>query len=110
MEIAAELLKMGMTVVAIDLQDQLLAELPKKLEPAEKLDCRAMDVTDSEGLTSVIDQVAEKYGHLDVLVNNAGITRDGLLLRMDDADWELVLKVNLTSAFIGTREIGRAHV
>jgi 3-oxoacyl-[acyl-carrier protein] reductase len=36
-------------------------------------------------------------------VNNAGITRDGLLIRMEDADWELVLKVNLTSAFIGTR-------
>ncbi len=107
MEIAAELLKMGMTVVAVDLQDQLLAELPKKLGPGEKLDCRAIDVTDSEGFTSVINEVAEKYGRLDVLVNNAGITRDGLLLRMDDADWEQVLKVNLTSAFIGTRAAAR---
>jgi len=107
LEIAAELLKMGMTVVAIDLQEQLLAELPKRLNPAEKLDCRVVDVTDTEGFTRLIDEVAEQYGRLDVLVNNAGITRDGLLLRMDDADWERVLKVNLTSAFIGTRAAAR---
>ena len=103
-EIARELLGMGMTVVAVDIREDLLAELPAKLgDPGEKLDVRVQDVTDSEGFTALIDEVAEKYGRLDVLVNNAGITRDGLLMRMSDADWELVLKVNLTSAFIGTR-------
>ena len=107
-EIARELLAMGMTVVAVDLKDELLKELPAALgEPGEKLDCRVMDVTDSEGFSGLIDEVAEKYGRLDVLVNNAGITRDGLLLRMEDSDWELVLKVNLTSAFIGTRAAAR---
>ncbi|MCK4601033.1 MAG: 3-oxoacyl-[acyl-carrier-protein] reductase [Phycisphaerae bacterium] len=104
LEIVRELLGLGMTVIAVDLRDDLLAELPAALgSPGEKLACRKMDVTDSEGFTALIDEVAEKYGRLDVLVNNAGITRDGLLLRMDDSDWELVLKVNLTSAFIGTR-------
>ncbi len=106
--IARELLAMGMTVVAVDLKEDLLADLPESLgNPGEKLDCRTMDVTNSEGFTALIDDVAEKFGRLDVLVNNAGITRDGLLLRMDDADWELVLKVNLTSAFIGTRVAAR---
>ncbi|MBS3733936.1 MAG: 3-oxoacyl-[acyl-carrier-protein] reductase [Phycisphaerae bacterium] len=107
-EIARELLSMGMTVVAVDLKDDLLAELPAALDaPGEKLDCRTMDVTDSEGFTGLIDAVAEQYGRLDVLVNNAGITRDGLLMRMEDADWEAVVKVNLTSAFIGTRAVAR---
>ena len=107
-EIARELLGMGMTVVAVDLQEGLLAGLPALLgDPGEKLDCRAQNVTDSEGFPALIEAVAEKYGRIDVLVNNAGITRDQLLMRMSDDDWNLVLKVNLTSAFIGTRAVAR---
>jgi 3-oxoacyl-[acyl-carrier protein] reductase len=107
-EVVRELLGMGMTVVAVDVRADLLAELPGKLgDPGEKLDTRTQDVTDSSGFTALIDDVAEKHGRIDVLVNNAGITRDGLLIRMEDADWDLVLKVNLTSAFIGSRGVAR---
>jgi 3-oxoacyl-[acyl-carrier protein] reductase len=111
LEISRELLAMGMTVVAVDLKEDLLAEMPAKLgSPGEKLDCRTMDVTDSEGFTALIGQVADKHGRIDVLVNNAGITRDQLLMRMSDEDWSLVLKVNLTSAFIGARAVARFMV
>ncbi len=108
LEITRQLLDMGMTVVAVDIREDLLAEMPASLPDAgEKLDTRTQDVTDSKGFSAVIDAVAEKYGRIDVLVNNAGITRDGLLMRMSDEDWELVLKVNLTSAFIGSRAVAR---
>jgi len=106
-EIAGELLAMGMTVVAVDLREDLLAELPGALPHTDRLDCRVMDVTDSDGLAQLIDEVAEKYGRLDVLVNNAGITRDNLLLRISDEDWNLVLNVNLTSAFVAIRAAAR---
>lgn len=110
-EIARELLAAGMTVVAVDLKEDLLGELPEALgDPGDKLDCRVMDVTDSDGFTSLIGDVADKYGRLDVLVNNAGITRDGLLLRMSDDDWNMVLNVNLTSAFIGIRAAARPMI
>jgi len=110
-EIVRELLGMGMTVIAVDLREDLLAELPKGMAaPPDKLQTRRMDVTDSKGFTALIDEVAEKHDRLDVLVNNAGITRDGLLLRMEDSDWESVLKVNLTSAFIGTRAAAKYMV
>ncbi|MCC6681323.1 MAG: 3-oxoacyl-[acyl-carrier-protein] reductase [Phycisphaeraceae bacterium] len=110
-EIVIRLLEMGMTVVAVDLQADLLARLPQDLgAPEGKLDCRKLDVTDSEAFTALVGDVVEKYGHLDVLVNNAGITRDGLLMRMTDENWELVLKVNLTSAFIGTRAAAKFMV
>jgi 3-oxoacyl-[acyl-carrier protein] reductase len=103
-EIARELLSMGMTVVAADVRDDLLAALPEALgNPGEKLLPRKLDVTNGDAFTALADELADKLGRIDVLVNNAGITRDGLLLRMEDADWELVLKVNLTSAFFGTR-------
>jgi 3-oxoacyl-[acyl-carrier protein] reductase len=110
-EIVRELLAMGMTVVAVDLRDDLFAPLAESLgSPGEKLDCRKLDVTNSEGFTALVDAVADKYEHVDVLVNNAGITRDGLLMRMEDADWDLVLRVNLFSAFYGTRAVARYMV
>lgn len=110
-EICRELLAAGMTVVAVDVKEELFPELAAALgEPGAKLDCRRLDVTNSEGFTKLCDDVVEKHGHLDVLVNNAGITRDGLLLRMEDADWDLVLKVNLYSAFYGTRAAAKHMV
>ncbi|HUS93229.1 MAG TPA: 3-oxoacyl-[acyl-carrier-protein] reductase [Phycisphaerae bacterium] len=110
-EICRELLGLGMTVVAADLRDDLFGELAADLgAPAEKLDSRKLDVSDSEAFGALVDAVAEKYGRIDVLVNNAGITRDGLLMRMDDADWELVLKVNLFGAFYGTRAVAKYMV
>ena len=111
LEITRELLALGMTVVAVDLRDDLLGQMDGKLgNPGAKLDPRKLDVTSSEGFTALVDDVATKYGHVDVLVNNAGITRDGLLMRMEDADWDLVLKVNLNSAFYGTRAVSKYMV
>jgi len=111
LEITRQLLEAGMTVVAVDIREDLLAEMPKKLgDAAGKLDTRVQDVTAAEGFTALIDGVAEKYGRIDVLVNNAGITRDNLLLRISDEDWQMVLNVNLTSAFIGTRAVARHMV
>jgi len=107
-EIVRELLRMGMTVFAVDMKADLLAELPADLgagEPA--LRTRVLDVTDGEGFTALADEVAESCGRIDVLVNNAGITRDGLLIRMEDADWNQVIAVNLTSACIGTRAVAK---
>jgi len=108
LEIARELLAMDMAVTAVDLKEDLLAGLNDVIgQVGGKLETRTMDVTDSDGFTKLIDEVAEANGRLDVLVNNAGITRDGLLIRMDDADWDLVMTVNLKSAFIGIRAAAR---
>ena len=107
-QICRELLGMGMTVVAVDLKQDLLEALPAELgNPGDRLQTACVDVTDSSGFSSVIEDIAQKHGRLDVLVNNAGITRDNIVLMMSDEDWELVLKVNLTSAFIGTRAAGK---
>jgi len=61
------------------------------------------DVTNSEDVDAVVKQVVSDLSRLDVLVNNAGITRDGLLIRMSDDQWRSVIEVNLTGAFLCSR-------
>jgi 3-oxoacyl-[acyl-carrier protein] reductase len=65
------------------------------------------DVTDPARVEAAVSEVEEQLGPIDVLVNNAGITRDGLLLRMSDADWTMVLDVNLKGAFNATKAVAR---
>src|SRR5260370_17302194 len=59
-----------------------------------------MDVADAEQIKAGFKQVLEKFGRLDILVNNAAITRDGLALRMRLDDWEAVIRTNLTGAHL----------
>jgi 3-oxoacyl-[acyl-carrier protein] reductase len=59
-----------------------------------------LDVAEAEQIKSAFKQVVERFGRLDILVNNAGITRDALALRMKPADWEAVLRTNLTGAHL----------
>ena len=58
-----------------------------------------MDVTDTESVNAAVASVEAKYGKIDVLVANAGITKDGLVMRMSDADFDSVIDTNLNGAF-----------
>ncbi|BAV12444.1 3-ketoacyl-ACP reductase [Moraxella osloensis] len=60
---------------------------------------RVLNVQDVEQINQLFDSIEKEFGNVQVLVNNAGITQDGLLMRMDDNAWERVLEVNLTSVF-----------
>ena len=74
---------------------------------AQELQC---DVADYEACGEMIKTVIEKYGRLDVLVNNAGITRDSLILRMSEADYDAVMSVNLKGAFNTIRHASKAFL
>ena len=63
-----------------------------------------VDVSNVYDVEALFAKTSEVFGRLDFLVNNAGITRDGLLMRMKDADWDAVLDTNLKGAFVCTRE------
>ncbi|MGB7722367.1 MAG: 3-oxoacyl-[acyl-carrier-protein] reductase [Bryobacteraceae bacterium] len=63
-----------------------------------------LDVSSQESVKQGFGQVLAAKGRVDVLVNNAGITRDGLAMRMKPADWDLVLKINLTGAFFAAQQ------
>jgi 3-oxoacyl-[acyl-carrier protein] reductase len=106
--IAKRLARDGFHVIAV-------ARTPEKLEAvcgeikseggsAEPL---ALDIADAKALSAAIEKIAETHGRLDVLVNNAGITKDGLILRMDDEDFDIVIDTNLKSAFVAIRAAAR---
>jgi 3-oxoacyl-[acyl-carrier protein] reductase len=66
------------------------------------------NVADEEQVEAMVKAVLEREGRLDVLVNNAGITRDGLLMRMKTPDWKSVIDLNLTGVFLCTRAVSRS--
>jgi 3-oxoacyl-[acyl-carrier protein] reductase len=66
-----------------------------------------LDVTDAGAFSALVDGVVAEHGRIDVLINNAGITRDGLLPRMKPEDWQLVIDVNLTGTFNGIKAVAR---
>lgn len=66
------------------------------------------DVSNKEEVAQGIASVLEEFGRIDVLVNNAGITRDNLIIRMDDAAWEAVINTNLNSIFYVTKPVVKA--
>lgn len=67
----------------------------------------AGDVALEEDATTLVKQAIETYGQVDILINNAGITRDGLLMRMKSEDWDAVLNTNLKGAFLCTRAVAK---
>jgi 3-oxoacyl-[acyl-carrier protein] reductase len=67
----------------------------------------AADVSKADQVDAVVEKTMEKWGRIDVLVNNAGITRDTLLLRMKPEDWQAVIDLNLTGVFLCTRAVSK---
>ncbi|MEW6046327.1 MAG: 3-oxoacyl-ACP reductase FabG [Bacillota bacterium] len=104
--ICTELASMGYHVVAADLDlpgCQEVAEECSRLGP-EAMAVRC-DVTSPDNVEAMVLATLERFGRIDVLVNNAGITQRAVVTEIELADWERILKVNLTGAFLCTRAV-----
>lgn len=103
--IALALAEQGATVVVVYRTSQASAEDVVAEITAEGGQAVALqgDVTEGAQVGSLVSQVLTDFGALDIVVNNAGLTRDGLLLRMSETDWDAVLDTNLKGAFLTTR-------
>lgn len=109
--IVLELLKQGRKVAGLDLNAQQLAELESVCKTAGfEVITRCVDITQTDKLTQVLEELAEQNGGIGILVNNAGITRDKLMIQMDDEDFDRVMNVNLRAAFVATRVAARSMV
>jgi 3-oxoacyl-[acyl-carrier protein] reductase len=109
--IVLELLKQGRKVACLDLNVEQLTELEKVVSEAgySVITCQ-IDITQTEMLTETLDKLADEHGGIGVLVNNAGITRDRLMIQMDDEDFDKLMAVNLRAAFVATRVAARSMV
>ena len=106
--IASRLAADGMHVVAVARSADPLGTLVEEIADAGgSAEFRTCDVGEGNALGDLVEEIAETSGRLDVLVNNAGITRDGLILRMSDEDFDQVIAVNLRSIFAACRAAAR---
>ncbi|HQM88286.1 MAG TPA: 3-oxoacyl-ACP reductase FabG [Methylotenera sp.] len=98
--IAQELGKQGATVIGTATSASGADNINASLQAAGiKGMGLALDVNDASQIDAVLKQIAASYGDVSILVNNAGITKDTLLMRMSDEDWNAVINTNLTSVF-----------
>lgn len=104
--IADELAAMGAIVVGTATSEVGATAIGKRLA-AHGGHGRVLDVTDSAAVDGVIDGVAKEFGAISILVNNAGITRDQLLMRMREEDWSIVLDTNLSSVYRTSKTVMR---
>jgi 3-oxoacyl-[acyl-carrier protein] reductase len=97
---ALALARAGATVVAAARADHATAVTNEIVEAGGRALAVTAEVTDEAAVRAMFDHVVDAFGRLDVLVNNAGIARDQLLLRMKREDWDAVLATNLTAAYM----------
>jgi 3-oxoacyl-[acyl-carrier protein] reductase len=100
--IALELAQRGLKVVGTGTTDDSAAKITSALSAG-----RALNVNDAAAVEALIDEIVQAYGAIHVLVNNAGITRDTLAMRMKDDDWDAVLDTNLKAVFRLSRAVIR---
>ncbi len=109
--IVLELLKQGRIVAGLDINAEQLGELENIVKEAGfTVVTKCVDITDTAKFTETLEALASEYGGIGILVNNAGITRDGLIMRMSDEDFDKVIDVNLRAAFVATRTAVRSMV
>ena len=101
--IVLELLKQGRIVAGLDINEEQLKELEKVVKEAGfSVITKKVDITDTPKLTEIIESLASEYGGIGILVNNAGITRDKLMMQMNEEDFDRVMNINLRAAFMAT--------
>ena len=104
--ITLKLASNGINCVIFDVQDAS-ATVKEAQNLGVKSSFMKVDVTDSESVESAIKEVSSSLGDINILVNNAGITRDNLLMRMKEEDWDKVLQINLKGVFNCTKAVIR---
>ena len=99
-QIALDFAKAKAKVVLLDLNEEVLSSVGKELSEYSDCSYYVVNVTESAQIQEAINKIIDKFSKIDILINNAGITKDNLVLRLSEDDWDKVIAVNLRGAFI----------
>lgn len=106
--IAEKFASEGADLALCDVKTEWLSESAAAcVSKGARAECYAADVSKVADVQATVDAVARDFGRIDAMINNAGITRDGFLLRMSEEDWDSVLSVNLKGAFLFTKAVAK---
>jgi len=105
--IALQLAQQGHRVIGTATSDEGTAKISQALSAFPGCRGATLNVNDADAVTTLVDAIVNEFGGLQVLVNNAGITRDTLAMRMKDDDWDAVLDTNLKAVFRMSRAVMR---
>ncbi|MDI6800686.1 MAG: 3-oxoacyl-[acyl-carrier-protein] reductase [Thermodesulfovibrionales bacterium] len=107
--IAESLAKKGVNIAVIDVNMDIAQETSAELQ---KLGIKSValkaDVSNSADVSNIFESAVKEFGKVEILINNAGITKDGLLLRMREEDWDAVININLKGTFLCSKEAVKA--
>ncbi|RLC52955.1 MAG: beta-ketoacyl-ACP reductase [Candidatus Cloacimonadota bacterium] len=106
--IAEAFARNGAISVILDLNQE---DIDKAVQKIDDLGFRALgfaaNVTDPDAIAAVFKEIVGQLGRIDVLINNAGITKDGLIMKMKESDWDAVIAVNLKGTFVCSQKVCR---
>jgi len=106
--IAARFAREGAVVICADIALDTARQTADAIKSTGgKAEVAAVDVADREQVSALIDRITAQHDRLDILINNAGITRDSLAMRMKEEDWDLVMRVNLRGTWIPSQAVIR---
>ncbi|MGA1193173.1 MAG: 3-oxoacyl-[acyl-carrier-protein] reductase [Kiritimatiellia bacterium] len=106
--VAIAMAQAGADVAVCGQNEERLAATAEKVTAAgRKVLQYAMNISQAEPVQKMVEDVHKQWGRIDIMVNNAGITRDGLIIRMTEQDWDEVLTVNLKSVFLCSRAVSK---
>ncbi len=109
--IALKFAAQGADIVAVDLKTEFVQQTVEEVQKlGRKAWAVAANVSDAASVEAAAEQILKDPGRVDVLVNNAGITRDTLVMRMSEADWDAVLDINLKGTFLVTKAFTRCFL
>ena len=99
-QIALGFAKEKATVIIFDLNEEALKETYKELSLHSKCEYYLVDVTENKQIEETVNKVIDKFSKVDILINNAGITKDNLFPRLSENDWDKVIAINLKGTFL----------
>ncbi len=106
--IALRLAEEGADLALSDVKLEWLDETKAKIQAlGRRAEGYAVDVSKGDQVQAGVDAMVKDFGRLDIVVNNAGITRDGLIIRMSEEDWDMVMDINLKGTFLMTKAAAR---